>query len=128
MKIKDLIYQTPEMTEEKLLEIIAKNLDNLKRVCKHLEARLRQIHKYSEPLEKIVLKEFDLIQDKKSYLSKSERDIITGFVGICLIKMTKGEDKKEDEYVNFEEVTDGGGDSSNTEGSIPEVNEAGNVE
>lgn len=126
MKINELLYQAPEMTEEKLLELIINDLDNFKRISK-LEKRLRQIHGYKEPLEKLILKEFDLIQDKKSFLSKSQRDLIVGFVGTCLIKMTKGQE--DSEYVDYEEVTDGrGGESSDTETTISEVVESGNVE
>lgn len=86
MNIKDLIYKTPEMTEEKLLEIISKNLGIVNQYAKK---RLRELHKESS-LSQAFLDEYDLIQDKKSFLTKSERDQITGFVGLCMIKMTKG--------------------------------------
>ena len=89
MKIKELIVQTPEMTEEKLLEIMDNEIINLKRIKRHLIDKINQIYRYSEPINKLILKEFDLIQDKKSYLTKSERDIILGFVGACAIKMVK---------------------------------------
>lgn len=126
MKINELLYQAPEMTEEKLLELIINDLDNFKRISK-LEKRLRQIHGYKEPLEKLILKEFDLIQDKKSFLSKSQRDLMVGFVGTCLIKMTKGQE--DSEYVDYEEVTDGGGrEDSDSETTVSEVVESGNVE
>lgn len=92
MKIKELLYETPEMTEEKLLEIIEKELDNLKRINQHLIKRIEEIHKYSDNIGNLIIKEFDLIQDKKSYLTKSERDIIIGFVGTCIIKMVKADD------------------------------------
>ena len=83
MKIKDYIYQTPEMTEEKLLEIIKENLpiyrgNSRKKLQKALD------------LPKALLDEFDLIQDKKSNLTRSERNEVVGFVGICMIQMTKG--------------------------------------
>ena len=42
MKIKDLIFETPEMTEEKLLTIID---ENLKMVDSSLRRRLKGIHK-----------------------------------------------------------------------------------
>ena len=126
MKIKDLIYQTPELSEEKLLEIITKHLDTFRLKTKHLTTRIQQIHKYSDSIPNLILKEFDLIQEKKSYLSKSERDLVTGFVGTCLIEMTKGE--KEDEYVDFEEVTDGRpGNDTNTEETISETPSTGNA-
>ena len=68
MKLKDCLYKTPEMTEEKLLEIINKTLPIMRNSTKNR------------------------IQDKKSYLTKSQRDQIVGFVGLCMIKMTKGND------------------------------------
>jgi hypothetical protein len=85
MKIKDLIFETPEMTEEKLLTIID---ENLKMVDSSLRRRLKGIHKEMD-LNKAFLNEYDLIQDKKSLLTKSQRDFVVGFVGYCMIKMTK---------------------------------------
>lgn len=87
MKIKELIYQTPEMTEEKLLEIIDKTLPIMRNSTKN---RIRELHREENNLAKAFLDEYDLIQDKKSYLTKSQRDQIVGFVGLCMIKMTKG--------------------------------------
>ena len=87
MKIKDLIFETPEMTEEKLLTIID---ENLKMVDSSLRRRLKEIHKGR--FNKAFLDEYDLIQDKKSFLTKSQRDFIIGFVGMCMIKMTKGDE------------------------------------
>lgn len=87
MKINELIYKTPEMTEEKLLEIINKALPMMKQSTKN---RIRELHKTENNLAKAFLGEYDLIQDKKSYLTKSQRDQIVGFVGLCMIKMTKG--------------------------------------
>ena len=89
MKIKELIYKTPEMTEEKLLEIIDKNLSMIKNSAKN---RIRELHKGEYNLAKAFLDEYDLIQEKKSYLTKSQRDQIVGFVGLCMIKMTKGDE------------------------------------
>jgi hypothetical protein len=87
MKIKELLYKTPEMTEEKLLEIIDKTLPIMRNSTKN---RIRELHKEENNLAKAFLDEYDLIQDKKSYLTKSQRDQIVGFVGLCMIKMTKG--------------------------------------
>ena len=123
MKINELLYQTPEMTEEKLLEIIKKELIRLRLIRKDLIPRLEQIHGIA-PIENILLKEFDLIQEKKSYLSKSERDTVLGFVGACMIKMTKQEDK---EYVDYEEVTDGR-ESGDLENPVSETTSVGYVE
>ena len=90
MKIKDLIYETPEMTEEKLLTIIN---ENLKMVDNFLKKRLIEIHRdptKSFDLAQTFLDEYDLIQDKKSFLTNSQRKLVNGFVGYCMIKMTKG--------------------------------------
>jgi hypothetical protein len=87
MKIKELLYNTPEMTEEKLLEIINKNLPMMRSSAKN---RIRELHKGENNLAKAFLDEYDLIQDKKSYLTKGQRDQIVGFVGLCMIQMTKG--------------------------------------
>ena len=86
MKIKELLYKTPEMTEEKLLEIIDKTLPIMRNSTKN---RIRELHKEENNLAKAFLDEYDLIQDKKSYLTKSQREQIVGFIGLCMIKMTK---------------------------------------
>ena len=54
----------------------------------------------------MILKEYDLIQDKKSYLTKSQREIILGFVGYCMILMTKENEKQEnpDEAIQEAEI------------------------
>lgn len=88
MKIADLIYKTPEMTEEKLLTIIDKNK---MMVSKYLIKRLKELHKDVD-LNKAFLDEYDLVQDKKSLLTKSQRNMVVGFVGICMIEMTKDND------------------------------------
>lgn len=88
MKIKDLIYKTPEMTEEKLLTIIDKNK---MMVNKDLIKRLKELHKGID-LNKAFLDEYDLVQDKKSLLTKSQRNMVIGFVGVCMIEMTKDND------------------------------------
>ena len=92
MKIKELIYKTPEITEEKLLEIIDKNLSMMKNSAKN---RIRELHKGEYNLAKAFLDEYDLIQDKKSYLTKSQREQIVGFVGLCMIQMTKDDEHRE---------------------------------
>ncbi len=88
MKIKDLIYKTPEMTEEKLLTIIDKNK---MMVSKYLIKRLKELHKDID-LNKAFLDEYDLIQDEKSNLTRGQRDMVVGFVGVCMIEMTKDND------------------------------------
>ena len=88
MKVKELIVQTPEMSEEKLLTIIDKNH---KMVDSFLRKRLKELHKNVD-LNKAFLDEYDLIQDKKSFLTKSQRNMVIGFVGVCMIEMTKDND------------------------------------
>ena len=85
MKIKELIYQTPEMTEEKLLKIMDSHLNWIR---KDLKDRITELHK-SPNLSQAFLDEYDLIQDKESLLTKSQRDTVVGFVGACMIEMTK---------------------------------------
>jgi len=94
MKLKEYLYKTPEMTEEKLLKLMEENISVVK---KPLKERVRYLHK-EIPLIKAFLKEFDLIQEKKSYLTRSQRTQVNGFVGMCLIMMTKngGESESND--------------------------------
>lgn len=86
MKIKDVLYKTPEMSEERLLQFILDNLTMLNNI--YLMNRIKELHP-DEAFNKAILSEYDLIQDKKSNLTKSQRDIVNGFVGLCMIKMTK---------------------------------------
>ena len=94
MKIEELIYKIPEMSEEKLLKLLNSHLEWIK---KDLKNKIIELHKSNDKpfdLAQSLLNEYDLIQDKKSNLSKSQRDQIIGFVGMCMIQMTKGEDEK----------------------------------
>ena len=88
MKIKDVIQKTPEMTEEKLLKIINAAFPIVKPEIKN---RVQELHKEVD-LAQAFLDEYDLVQDKKSYLTKGQRDQIVGFVGLCMIRMTKGDE------------------------------------
>ena len=81
MKIKELLYKTPEMTEEKLLELMNKRKG-------FLNFKTWSRNKYSDMKE--ILDEWDLIQIKKSNLTRSQRDQICAFVSACLIEMTRG--------------------------------------
>jgi len=92
MKINDLLYKTPEMTEEKLLEIMDSHIDWLK---KDFKKRIHQLHKNEPSLSKAILNEYDLVQDKQSLLTHSQRNIVVGFTGMCMIEMTKGEEHGE---------------------------------
>ena len=108
MKIKELIYKTPEMTEEKLLELISKHLEFLKKdLYKIFFNRVPDKKEISSE----ILKEWDLIQEKNSLLTKSQRDQVCALVSYCLIQMTK-----DDKYDEYEEVNDGG--NSTGEGSV----------
>jgi len=104
MKINELIYQTPEMTEEKLLEIIKKNLYLLEQKSSTLIKRIQTINKYSDDINKLIIKEYDLIQDKKSYLTRSQRELILGFIAYCMILMTKGNENKENSENSIQEA------------------------
>ena len=94
MKVKELIANTPEMTEEKLLEIMNNNLGLFRN--KILISRVIKLHG-SDNIAQYLLDEYDLIQDKKSYLTKGQRDQIVGFVGLCMIQMVKGDDRTSGE-------------------------------
>lgn len=84
MKIKDVLYKTPEMTEEKLLELIGKHKSFLKSYL------LKQFEDNQS-----ILDEWDLIQEKKSKLTRSQRDQVCSLVSVCLIKMTKDDEVTE---------------------------------
>lgn len=86
MKIEDVLYETPEMTEEKLLELIEEHKSFLKSYL------LKQFED-----NKAILDEWDLIQEKKSKLTRSQRDQICSLVSVCLIKMAKGEEVQNKE-------------------------------
>lgn len=103
MKIKELLYQTPEVSEEKLLKILDENIVLMRKEAK---IRIQELHK-GVPLAQAFLDEFDLIQDKKSKLTKSQREQISGFVSLCMIQMVK----------------DDGTTSSNRVEPIPEIEE-----
>ena len=91
MKLNNVIYNTKEISESKLLDIIK---NNLKLTSRSLRVKLKEL--YSEKdISNIILDEYDLIQQKKSLLTKSQRDQILGFVGLCMIKMVKGNEKED---------------------------------
>ena len=85
MKIKDVLYKTPELSEERLLEIIKDNIPMMKDSSKKI---IQDLHP-NVSLAQAFLDEYDIIQCKQSTLSRSQRDQIVGFVGLCMIKMTK---------------------------------------
>lgn len=74
MKLKDYLYEKPELTEEKIIEEITSSSPFLPSDLRHLT-----------PDE--ILKEFDLISEKRSNLTKSRRDIIQGIVTLAMIKI-----------------------------------------
>lgn len=79
MKLEEALYKAPEVSEEKLLELIQKRIGFL-----NLKSWSR--NKYTP---EDVLKEWDNIQIKKSSLSRNQRDQICAFVSACLIEMVK---------------------------------------
>lgn len=79
MKLEDVLYKTPEITEEKLLNLIDK-----KKYVLYKEWAKKKNYSSQE-----ILDEWDLIQAKKSKLSKDQRDQICFLVSMCLIEMTK---------------------------------------
>ena len=93
MKLNEVLYKTPEMTEEKLLENIKQYCDFISRETKNRLFRLyndrHETFTNIDELPKMILEEWDMIQSKKSYLTKSQRDQILGLVSTCLIIMTK---------------------------------------
>ena len=91
MKINELLYKTPEMTEEKLLEWIKK----INYFREDLTNRILEFYEFKLPIEECILKEWDKIQEKKSYLTKSQRDTVCGLVSYCLIQMVKDSDERE---------------------------------
>lgn len=79
MKLEEALYKAPEVSEEKLLELIQKRIGFL-----NLKSWSR--NKYTP---EDILKEWDNIQIKKSSLSRNQRDQICAFVSACLIEMVK---------------------------------------
>ena len=102
MKIKDIIYETPEITEEKLLEIINENIPMMRKGARN---RIQELHKGVD-LAQAFLDEYDLIQDKKSFLTKSQRNNVIGFVGLCMIQMVKGDDRTSGERSSEQQQSD----------------------
>ncbi len=105
MKLDDVIYKSPEMSDEKLLEIIDTNIQLLER-HKFLCNRLRELHKDISEFNKVVLAEYDTIQRKSSFLTKGERDKVCGFVGLCMILMTKNNGNSRDTVSETKEAGD----------------------
>lgn len=91
MKIKDVLYKTPEMSEEKLLELIKKHC---KFLDKEIVSRLKETRKFfnDNEIPQRILNEWDFIQVRESYLTRSQRDKICALVSMCLIQMTKGDE------------------------------------
>lgn len=81
MKLEKALYETPEVSEEKLLELIEKRKGFL-----NLKSWSRNRYTSKE-----ILDEWDKIQIKKSHLSRNQRDQICAFVSACLIEMVKND-------------------------------------
>jgi len=90
MKIDKAIYTTPEINEEKLISLLREKLPLTKRALRN---RLKQLYPDKDIINSI-LDEYNLIQQKTSLLTKSQRDQIIGFVGLCMIEMVKGNGKE----------------------------------
>lgn len=93
MKLEEVLYKTPEMTEEKLLDIIRTYTKFIGNSASNRIIELyNKRHKFNPDIDlaQMILEEWDLIQEKKSFLTKSQRDQICGLVSMCLIQMTKG--------------------------------------
>lgn len=91
MKLEDAIYQAPEINEQKLLENIKIWIPYVKpSLIRKLEKEY-SINKMDSDntIEKAFLKEWDLIQQKKSKFSRMERDFICTLVSRCMVKMVK---------------------------------------
>ena len=91
MKIKNVLYKAPEMSEDRLLKIISNHIMFLD---KCLIRRIESLHK-EQSIEQAILKEWDLIQEKNSYLTKGERDKVCSLVSVSLIEMTKYDEQVE---------------------------------
>lgn len=81
MKLEEALYKAPEVSEEKLLELIQKRIG-------FLNFKSWSRNKYTP---EDILKEWDNIQIKKSSLSRNQRDQICAFVSACLIEMVKND-------------------------------------
>lgn len=84
MKLNDVIYKTPEMSETKLLEIIGKHKKFLDKSI------IKKIYK-GENLAEDIINEWDLIELKKSNLSRSQRDSVLALVSMALLEMSNGD-------------------------------------
>lgn len=101
MEVDKMIQDAPEMSTEKLLELIG-NLLNDKKIHvlrKNTISEVKRLHKdyADENLPLHLLEEFDLITQKKSNLTNSMREEVFHLVSFCLVQMAKGDDvTKED--------------------------------
>lgn len=84
MKLEDTLYQAPELSEEKFGE--------------RLEELIKQFSSYRVPLLSIkkwtakeLIKEWELVQNKQSNLTRSQRDDVKGIVSMALLNMFKEE-------------------------------------
>ena len=89
MKIKDLV---PEINEEKFLNLLKEYSEYLATDTKH---RLRQLHKELD-IKYAIIAEYNLIQEKKSFLTFGQRKQIEGVVSLCLVRLAKGDESKDD--------------------------------
>lgn len=79
MNLSETLYTIPKLSDEKLIQIIDKNKSMINKNWFNFSS-------------KEILEEYDLIRNKKSKLTKSQRDTICDLVSFCMIKMTKNND------------------------------------
>ena len=110
MNLKELIPESPEINEDKVIAMIKEYSDYLSTEARN---RLRQLHKDLE-IEYAILEEYNLIQEKKSYLTSGQRKQIEGLVALCLIRLSKGDESKDDlEKEITNDILDGVSSSNN---------------
>ena len=93
MKLEEVIYKTPELTEEELLEELSKNESFLSNDLLSVLKAISDLH--AIPVNKLILNEWNLIQEKKSNLSRSRRDQINALVGTSVLHLIQKHDEKD---------------------------------
>lgn len=93
MKLDDIIYETPELTEEALLEELSKNESFLSNDLLSVLKATSELH--AIPVNKLIFNEWGLIQKKKSKLSRSRRDQINALVGTSALHLIRKQDEKD---------------------------------
>ena len=92
MNLENLIPNSPELNEEKLITMLK---EYSKYMSTEAKRRLQELHKELD-VEYAILEEYNLIQNKKSLLTRSQREQIEGLVALCLIRLSKGDESSDD--------------------------------